>query len=75
MSPLQRGQLVELDGLLAVVIGVQGDPNVPDQHVALWLGEPKCRRISEGGRGGERPEVWTVPAESCVSAAAPVYKH
>ena len=43
MSRWRRGDLVELDGLLAVVVGVESDAEVPDGHVALWFGEPRCR--------------------------------
>jgi hypothetical protein len=75
MPRWRRGDLVELDGLLAVVVGVEGDAEVPDGHVALWFGEPRCRRKSQGGPGRQRPEVWTVPEEYCVPAAGPVYKH
>jgi hypothetical protein len=75
MSKLRRGDLVELDGLLAAVVGVEGDANVPEDHVALWFGDPHCQRMSEGGVGGQHPEVWTVPEEYVVSAASPVYKH
>ena len=69
MPVWRRGDLVELDGLLAVVTGIEGDPDVPEEHVALWFGEPRCKRKSEGGKGGQRPEIWTVPAEYCVAAA------
>jgi hypothetical protein len=75
MATIQRGDLVEWDGLLAVVVGLGGDPNIPEEHVAVWFGDPRCHRTSHGGRGGERPEVWTVPAEYCSPAAPPIYRH
>ena len=75
MPKWSRGDLVEVDGLLAVVVGIKGDPEVPEEHVALWFGDPRCPRKSEGGAGGLRPEVWTVPEECCVPVAQPVYKH
>jgi hypothetical protein len=75
MSNLNRGDLVELDGLLAVIVGIEGDPHVPDDHVAVWFGDPKCTRASQGGSGGMRPEVWTVPAEFLSPAAPPDYRH
>jgi hypothetical protein len=75
MSDWRRGDLVELNGLLAVVVGVAGDADVPEDHVAVWFGDPRCDRKSEGGAGGQRPEVWTVPAEYFVAAAEPVWKH
>lgn len=75
MSSWQRGDLVESDGLLAVVVGVEGESGIPAGHVALWFGEPRCVRVSEGGVGGRRPEVWTVPADLCVRASEPVRCH
>jgi hypothetical protein len=46
MSKWRRGDIVELDGLLAVVVGSEGDPNVPDGHTAVWFGDPRCTRKS-----------------------------
>jgi hypothetical protein len=75
MNTFERGQFVEKDGLLAVVVGISGDKDVPDEHLALWFGDPFSKRISEGGSGGRSPEVWTVPAEYCTAASAPVIRH
>lgn len=71
----RKGDFVELDGLLAVITGVLGEPGVPDEHVALWFGDPRGKRKSEGGLGGNRPEIWTVPEALCVAAAEPLVKH
>lgn len=71
----KRGDIVETDGVLGVVVGVEGDPDVPEDHVAVWFGDPRCERKSEGGTGGKRPEVWTVPVEYFVAAAPPVLRH
>ena len=70
-----RGDFVELDGLLAVVVGGEGEPEVPDDHVAVWFGDPRSVRKSDGGSGGQSPEVWTVPADLLVRAAGPSIKH
>lgn len=70
-----RGDLVEMDGLLAVVVGVEGDLDVPQGHLAVWFGDPRCERKSEGGTGGQQPEIWTVPTEYLVAAAPPIWKH
>ena len=75
MSPFQRGQFVEHDGLLAVIVGTPEDDGAPQEHLALWYGEPRGRRISAGGTGGQHPEVWTVPAEYCTLAATPTVRH
>jgi len=71
----RRGDLVELDGLLAVVVGVAGDLGVPEDYIAVWFGDPRCVRRSQGGSGSCRPEVWTVPAEDFDVALEPVWKH
>ena len=75
MITFKRGQFVETDGLLAVVVGTPQDGGAPDDHLTLWFGEPRCKRTSEGGAGGQHPEVWTVPAEYCTVAASPVARH
>ena len=75
MKVFKPGQLVEMDGLLAVVVGVPQDDAAPDNHVALWFGEPPCKRISEGGAGGQHAEVWMVPAEYISCAASPAIRH
>ena len=75
MQMWKRGDLVELDGLLAVVVGVEGDVNVPEDHIAVWFGDPRCEPKSLGGMGGKQPEIWTVPAGVVVAAASAVWKH
>jgi hypothetical protein len=60
-----RGDFVLVDRRLAVVIGIEGDPNVPEEHLALWFGNPH----------GATPEVWTVPVEYCAAASPALYKH
>lgn len=75
MSAFKRGQFVEHDGLLAVIVGTPEDEGAPNDHLALWYGEPRGQRVSEGGSGAPRPEVWTVPAQNCTSAQTPVVQH
>jgi hypothetical protein len=75
MGEWEKGQLVELDGLLAAVVGTDEDAWVPEDHVALWFGDPQSVRKSQGGPGGLQPELWTVPAEYCTLAADPVVRH
>ena len=75
MAKWTRGNLVELDGLLAVVVGIEGDPDVPEEHVALWFGDPTGDRTPLGGTGRRQPELWTVPADYLRAAAPPVYRH
>jgi hypothetical protein len=74
-TELRPGTFVEMDGLLAVIVGVSGDEGVPDEHVALWFGDPRGDRVSQGGIGGLNPEVWTVPQDLISPAQAPIYKH
>ncbi|VAW76574.1 hypothetical protein MNBD_GAMMA12-2263 [hydrothermal vent metagenome] len=70
-----KGQFVEFDGLPAVVVGVEGEPDVPKGHVGLWFGEPKVERKSKGGSGGHKPKVYTVPTEYCKKTKGPVFSH
>ena len=72
---MSKGDFVEVDGLLAVVVGMEGDDGIPEEHVALWFGDPQGKRLSEGGAGGLIPEVWTVPADVCKPAKPPAYFH
>jgi hypothetical protein len=75
MSTFKRGDFIEHDGLLAVVVGTDEDGGAPEDHIALWYGDPKCIRTSKGGVGGQHPEVWTVPEEYCTPAAPPNVLH
>ena len=79
----RRGDLVESDGLLAVVVVTEGEAvetdegaeKVPDGHVAVWFGDPQARRISEGGLGDAVPVLWTIPEDYCRPAARkPAYR-
>jgi hypothetical protein len=72
---LRPGQLVELNGRLAVVVGTDADAWVPEDHVALWFGEPGAIIVSQDQTGRLRPEVWTVPTEYCTPALEPVVRH
>jgi hypothetical protein len=71
----KSGDFVEFDGLLAVVVGTFESGLAPENHLALWFGEPCAIRKSEGGSGGLTPQIWTVPLESCLSAVAPFFNH
>ena len=72
-----KGQFVLLDGLPAVVVGLEDDPSgsVPEDHVGLWFGDPQVKRKSEGGPGEAKPEIWTVPKEYCEPIEEVEYKH
>lgn len=74
-TAFKKGDLVEFDGLLAVVVGTEADGGAPEEHLALWFGDPQGKRLSEGGTGGLRAEVWTIPAEYCRPALAPNVRH
>ncbi len=71
----QIGQFIEFDGLLAVVVGISGQDDVPDDHLAIWFGEPQGQRLSEGGQGNLVPLVYTVPIEYCLVAKPPSLIH
>ena len=76
----ERGDLVELDGRLGVVVAIGGGgigddhPDVPEDHIAVWFGDSQGDRKSRSG-ADNHPEIWTVPAERFVAAAPPVWKH
>lgn len=71
----QRGDIVEIDGLLGVVVASDEDGNVPEGHVGVWFGEPSCIRISQGGTGGVSPEVWTIPSDYLIRAVPETWRH
>jgi hypothetical protein len=71
---LKRGDMVTMDGRLAAVVGVEGDPAVPDGHVAIWFGDAGVGRALEVGSPRSHAEAWTVPAEYC-SLATVTLKH
>lgn len=75
MITFNLGQLVEYDGLLAVVVGTPQAGSAPNDHLALWYGDPRGVRISDGGSGGQHPVVWIVPAEYCSMAASFIAQH
>jgi hypothetical protein len=49
-----RGDFASKDGQVCVVVGVEGDQNVPEEHVAAWFGHFDMTGA---------PEVWTIPVE------------
>ena len=74
---IHLGQFVLLDGLPAVVVGLESGIGVgaPEEHAALWFGAPQVKRLSEGGPGDPVPEVWTVPIEYLEPCSSPEVKH
>jgi hypothetical protein len=73
---LRRGDFVELDGLLDVVVASAGEPDgagdlVPEDHVALWFGAPPTKRVSEGGEGGGRTRSLDGPSRALPDGAEP----
>jgi hypothetical protein len=72
---IQKGDFIEFDGLIAVVVGVSGENDIPEDHLALWFGEENQTRVSQGGSGNIIPQVWTVPIELCSKARRPEVKH
>ena len=67
----EKGDQIEIDGLVAVVVGIDTDYSTPEEHLTLWFGESQMKRVSEGGSGGGAPEVWTVPEVLYSKAAEP----
>jgi len=75
MSRYRKGEFVQFDGMPAVVVGIDSDDDVPEEHVTLWFGEPKATRVSEGGSGSVQAEVWTVPEYYCEKGIEPKVNH
>lgn len=72
---IEVGTFVEVGGVLAVVVGLSGMNGVPDDHLAIWFGEPQGKPKSEGGEGNLVPLVWTVPTEYCLPAKPSIFQH
>jgi hypothetical protein len=68
MTAFKRGDFVTLNDRLTVVVGIEGDAGVPEDHVALWYGaEEQTSNV---------PRVWTVPAEYCIPVTdTPIFYH
>jgi hypothetical protein len=73
------GEILEFDGLPCVVVGLSGDTidddKVPEEHIAIWFGDSNAKRKSEGGEGGIRTEVWTIPEEYLEKGKEPLVRH
>jgi hypothetical protein len=67
-----RGDLVEIEGRIAVVVGTAQDGGAPEDHIAVWFGDPKTAR---GDKGSVTPEVWTIPEECFTKAKEPKVLH
>jgi hypothetical protein len=69
---LRVGDFIFLEGTgVGVVVAVDDDRRVPAGYVAIWFGGVGSQVDDDPGR----PEVWTVPAEHCREADAPVFMH
>ena len=76
-SEIAIGKFVLFDGVPAVVVDLPGLGGVPtpEDHVALWFGDPRVVRKSAGGPGSAVPEVWTVPLDLCKYCADLIVEH
>jgi hypothetical protein len=68
----KRGDIVEISGQLAAVVGTFEDGSAPEDHLAVWFGNPRTER---GGTGGQKPEVWTIPEDLFKKAIDPEVLH
>ena len=71
-TTIKRGDLVKVNGKLAAVVGVPGDRDVPDDHVALWYGD---EHADKQGTQHAVAVAWTVPIAYCETVQAIEYKH
>jgi hypothetical protein len=63
IKAFNRGDFVEVDGALGVVVGVAGEQQVPEEHLAIWFGVDKPSSAAQEEHGVGCPEVWTIPQE------------
>ena len=56
-----KGDMIEMDGLLGVVVGAEDD-GAPEDHLMVWFGEPRTTRASQGGATGT-PPIATIPRQ------------
>lgn len=75
MDILKKGDFVEMDGLIAVIVGTADDKDVPEDHVALWFGMPGTIRLTNADHTQTPPEVWTVPISVCSMALPAIFRH
>ena len=67
MSSLSRGQFVTVGPFPGVIVAIFGDPDVPEEHVAIWYREKDAQGV---------PRVRTVPEEYAEPLAKmPIYYH
>jgi hypothetical protein len=79
MIDAKRGDLVELNGLPCVIVGLAGEyfgeEEVPEEHVAVWYGDIKPKPTWEGGLGNVQTEVYTVPIDCLEPGQVPTVRH
>ena len=70
--------MVEVDGTPCVVVALAGEPvgleHVPEDHVALWFGNPVAQPVGKTTTQGKL-EVWTVPVEYVQQGQVPAVRH
>lgn len=71
----KRGDLVENNGLLEVVVGGYGDNHVPEDHIAIWYGSNTTTSSTQKEESALVPEIWTVPQEYVRLAPSPIMRH
>lgn len=64
----KRGDFIQLNNQLGVVVGTDSDGVAPEDHVAVWFG-------NSNDSEDRQPEVWTIPTQYCIPATAPIFKH
>ena len=79
MINAKKGDLVELNGLPCVIVGMAGecfgDEEVPEEHVALWYGDTEPKPTWEGGTGKVKTVVFTVPIDCLEPGQVPRVRH
>jgi hypothetical protein len=64
-NKFKKGDFVEIDGLIGVVVGIEKDEITPEGHLAIWFGAGQQVRASEGATSPIPVEIHTVPIAMC----------
>lgn len=59
---LKRGQFATVGQSIGVVVLIEGDQDVPEDHIAIWYGETNL---------SGSPKIRTVPAEYVIPLICP----
>ena len=68
---LIKGDIVDFEGLLGVIIDTDESGDLSKGHVTVWFGEQRSTKTSDGEEGNQAPVVYNMPARYCKRAKKP----